>query len=103
MSGIELIAAERKRQVEVIGWDPEHDEEHNRGELAWAAVCYAAPEDIIRVFLSDGTVERKRWVDPWPWEEKWDKRSRHDRVKRLIIAGALIAAELDRIQADQDG
>lgn len=30
--GIELIAAERKRQTEQEGWTPEHDEQHEFGE-----------------------------------------------------------------------
>jgi hypothetical protein len=42
-TGIELIAEERKRQIEVEGWTAEHDDEHTDGELALAAVCYATP------------------------------------------------------------
>ena len=41
--GIRLIAAERQRQVDVEGWTPAHDDEHDEGELAIAAACYAAP------------------------------------------------------------
>lgn len=40
-SGIEIIAEERKRQIEVEGWTLEHDDEHRCGELSDAAVCYA--------------------------------------------------------------
>lgn len=31
------IAAERKRQIEAEGWTPEHDDAHDKGELARAA------------------------------------------------------------------
>ena len=44
MSGAERIAAERQRQVEREGWTADHDAQHTDGSLAWAAVCYAAPE-----------------------------------------------------------
>lgn len=87
-TGADLIAAERQRQMVKEGWTPEHDAEHMSGELAWAAVCYAAPKSVY----VDGGAE------PWPWAKEWDKRDKHDRQRRLVIAGALIAAEIDRLQ-----
>lgn len=86
MNGSERIAKERKRQIEVEGWNSEHDGNHG-DDLAWAAVCYAAP----------GPVFESQGVDPWPWESGWDKRKKHDRIRQLEIAGALIAAEIDRL------
>lgn len=47
-NGVELIAAERRRQVEKEGWTPEHDESHPRGELAQAGRAYA--DAAIQVF-----------------------------------------------------
>lgn len=86
-SGIELIAEERNRQIEKEGWSPEHDAQHYRGELAIAACLYA---DIY--------AETKTKVPyGWPWEDKWWKPSK-DRIRNLTKAGALIAAEIDRIQ-----
>jgi hypothetical protein len=38
------------------------------------------------------------WQDPWPWEPEWDKRGSGDRMRDLVKAGALIAAEIDRLQ-----
>jgi hypothetical protein len=111
MTGIERIAAERRRQIEVEGWTPEHDRQHVDGELAMAACCYAAPVDI-RALVSarvachcreagcgHGMFPVRRWVDPWPWSPRWDKRAlkKHSRIRRLEIAGALIAAEIDRL------
>ncbi len=41
MTGAEMIAAERERQVSEEGWTAEHDDEHIMGELAAGAACYA--------------------------------------------------------------
>jgi hypothetical protein len=35
--------------------------------------------------------------------DAWDKREKHSRIRRLEIAGALIAAEIDRLTADGNG
>lgn len=99
MTGIERIAAERKRQVEKEGYSPEHDDEHRNGELPIAAACYAlsAGEYLLG---SD---------DPWPWSDASDKRARNilgeitceetvgAKIRLLEKAGALIAAEIDRL------
>lgn len=112
MSGIERIAAERARQVSAEGWTPEHDDRHLESELAFAAICYAAPtrikaELVIRKPSNCGCREANcphesmfgeiQWSDPWPWDKVWDKRKKHDEIRRLEIAGALIAAEIDRL------
>jgi len=94
-TGVELIVAERERQISGEGWTPAHDDEHSRGEMAWAAVCYAAPGSVYSVYRRPrGFV----FVDPWPWAEEWDKRDKDNRVRHLAKAGALIAAEIDRLQ-----
>jgi hypothetical protein len=85
--GVALIAAERRRQIEAEGWTPEHDDEHGDGELAAAAACYAGPAWSLL-----------REHEPplmWPWDEKWWKPG--DRIRELTKAGALIAAEIDRL------
>jgi len=92
--GVRRIAAERQRQIESEGWTPEHDNTHHRDQLAWAAVCYAAPAAIRREARHPN---RTVFLDPWPWSTKWDKRGRTDRVRDLEKAGALIAAEIDRL------
>jgi hypothetical protein len=87
MTAIEEIAAERQRQVEIEGWTPEHDDEHSDGELAYAAACYAAgPEAFTCVPLLQAL---------WPWEQSWWKPG-SDR-RNLIKAGALIVAEIERL------
>lgn len=81
------VIAERQRQQSVEGWMPEHDDEHCNGELAMAAVCY---------INETGTVNRnggKPWG--WPWEASWWKPN--GRRRNLVKAGALILAEIERI------
>ena len=95
MNGIERIAAERERQLVVEEFDPAHDARWTKGQLAWAAVCYAAPGSVLR-----GPYVKRYAVtfsDPWPFEDDWDKRSKHGRLRQLEIAGAFIAAEIDRL------
>lgn len=96
-TGIELIAKERKRQVEKEGWDDEHDEEHWRGELVDAAICYAYGAKSIQRSLNDHETSVNVKINFWPWEDKWWKPSKN-RIKDLVKAGALIAAEIDRLQ-----
>ena len=109
-SGIELITDERQRQIDVEGWSAEHDEQHTEGELAIVAALYASPIKLYSKVESYGEV---KFIDPWPWWDTveitrygdglttqvsaWDKRKKHHRIRRLIIAGALIAAEIDRL------
>jgi hypothetical protein len=99
--GAELIAAERRRQVEVERWHSTHDDQHWDGELAWAAVCYAAPDNVYRLIREENQpVGRGDFYDPWPWDEDDDRRLKHNRKRQLVIAGALIAAELDRMERE---
>jgi hypothetical protein len=90
LSGAELIAAERQRQLEKEGWTPEHDSTHDDGSLVVAAICYA------RIRCSHPAI--KTSVSPsWPWElEGWKPSS--DQIRNLVKAGALIAAEIDRLR-----
>jgi len=115
MTGIERIAKERERQTSVEGWTTLHDDSHIHAEMALAAACYASPIPIrarLRVPVSCGCrsaecehtlgfSERDKWVDPWPWDKSWDKRGKHDRIRQLEIAGALVAAEIDRLQREK--
>jgi len=87
MSGIERIAAERKRQMSVKGWTPEHDDGHNNFELLEAAICYA--NEYYHAHLDSVP-------SSWPWEpEAWKPST--DIIRNLEKAGALIAAEIDRL------
>lgn len=84
------IARERQRQIDVEGWTPEHDDEHDKGELAIAAACYAW-RAVGFINLVDGKEEPP---PSWPWDKKWWKpKSPH---RDLIRAAALLHAELER-------
>lgn len=84
-TGAELIVAERQRHFDVEGWTPEHDDQWIHGELAVAAACYA----VHRLGL---ILVRK----VWPWDRSWWKPT--DEITDLKKAGALLAAEIDRLK-----
>lgn len=98
--GIELIAEERERQIKEEGWTAEHDDEHPSGALADAAIVYAATEPIY--FKQERTIGGRadlpviHFENLWPFSARWYKPA--DRTRNLVKAGALIAAEIDRLQ-----
>ena len=81
------VLAERKRQVTAEGWTPGHDDEYEHGELADAAGCYALSSELF-----DCAGEPPR---PWPWPDEWWKPT--NRRRDLVKAGALILAEIERL------
>lgn len=99
-TGIELIAEERQRQIEIEGWTIAHDkQEHDDEDLAQAAACCARPW-YSRNMQDNGLPER------WPWDKKWWKPAKEPklpgfagRIRELQKAGALIAAEIDRLNS----
>lgn len=87
-TGIELIAAERQEQIEKHHYTIDFDLKMNREcQLAYAAERLCVPElDIYN------------YQEPKGWSESlWDKMTSKPYMDRLIIAGALIAAEIDRL------
>lgn len=98
-TGIELIAEERARQISVEGWTPEHDDAHTDSELARAAATYAMPGWLRNLHVRPICTETTHTIRAkiWPWEISWWKPC-EDRVRELSKAGALIAAEIDRLQ-----
>lgn len=85
------IGKERIRQMEKENCSHEHDDGHTDGAIALAAACYALPE---RFRKRDDTQDQP---ELWPWEEEDWKPSPANRMRELIKAGALIVAELERI------
>lgn len=79
------IAAERRRQIEVEGWTPEHDDQYDNHILAYAAGCYA----MYTMARPEGP------IPVWPWAASWWKPSADPR-RNWIKAGALIVAEIER-------
>jgi hypothetical protein len=93
-SGIEIIAAERERQITQEGWSLEHDAQYSNGELTDAAICYASNRPKEQGFMLP-------IPSRWPWHRDWWKPTPDDRIRELAKAGALIAAEIDRLLNDK--
>ncbi len=100
-TGAERIAAERRRQEEEEGWTPEHDAEHTNAELATAGVGYAMFAVEQLVMGPDREMPGEAYSVPpsateWPWHpDRWKPST--DPIRNLVKAGALIAAEIDRL------
>lgn len=87
------VIAERCRQVHQEDWTPEHDDHTApNGELALAACCYAMPERDRQSQHASGV---SLWRVLWPWDRDWWKPK--DRRRDLVRAGALIIAEIERL------
>ena len=106
MTGDEQISAERNRQILEKGFLSSADDEYKSGELILAAIGYATKAvprfDQIDVWSGiatniDATHTPPAW---WPWDESWWKPSTNP-IDNLVKAGALIAAEIDRLRRVQ--
>ena len=104
-SGIEIIAAERHRQIREEGFVPDNDLVYECGELSMAAACYALNDHLYPMGqIAENrngvhlTIERKAF---WPFAKSWWKPALttkpEERIKELAKSGALIAAEIDRL------
>lgn len=81
LGGAADIASERERQISEEGWTHEHDDQHADLQLLDHAVAL---------------IDRDRYRDEWGLIEKHDE----DRRRMLVIAGALVAAEIDRMDRE---
>lgn len=87
--GVQLIGAEREKQIDKHGFTAEHHVNHpewyEEDQLPNAAVSILIPDSLCAGV-------------PKNWDVKWFRDMMKRSVKeRLVIAGALIAAELDRL------
>jgi hypothetical protein len=90
------ITAERRRQIEVEGWTPYHDDEHGNAQLARAAAAYA----LNTAALTYPNVGSRKAIKAeaeaqWPWAVEWWKPTTPRRD--LIKAAALIVAKIERL------
>lgn len=89
--GAQEIVRERDRQVSSEGWTSDHDDTHDDSSLARAAICYIG-------HATKGFDAHYRKAPPppdWPWDAKWWNPK--GPIRDLVRAGALIAAEIDRL------
>jgi hypothetical protein len=93
-TGIELIAEERARQISQENWSEAHDDTHTDGDMRDAAEAYLR-ELRYRFDHRDGVVAKIPSA-PWPWlDDSWKPTA--NPIRQLVKAGALIAAEIDRL------
>ncbi|MDD5373260.1 MAG: hypothetical protein PHO62_07550 [Sulfurimonas sp.] len=79
---IAKILQEREKQITKNGYMPEHDDEHTDGSIADAAAHYASHTKS----------------ELYPWDKQYNSKEKHSRIEQLVIAGALIVAELERLE-----
>ncbi len=88
MNGADLIEEERQRQKD--RFSAEKDANYSDGQLLDAALSY------VYGAINVGHPSMQTPPKEWPWDKSWWKPG--DRIRCLTKAGALIAAEIDRIQ-----
>lgn len=98
------ILAERQRQICVEGYSVRHDDHHTLGELALAAALYAIPYDAKKggePLLADDEIVALDLA--LQLSCGWQLKPEPDARKRLIKAGALILAEIERLDRMPSG
>lgn len=79
-SGVRRISDERHRQIEKKGHTADHDDTLSDNSLIDAAMAYITTN-----------------TDNWPWHDEESYPTFGTRIRNLEKAGALIAAEIDRL------
>lgn len=95
--GVTAIAQERRGQIEREGYAPSEDDAYTAGELAQAACAYITWE------WSEAHDRDRHMALHWPMG--WDLAAfkPKDRRSDLVRAGALLAAEIDRLDRKAAG
>lgn len=98
-TGIELIAQERIEQIEKHGRTIELDVKNNYStQLSFAAALLSCPSPE-----HNGVSSANNYGCPTGWSISiWTKMIKKSYKQRLIIAGALLAAEIDRLQINDN-
>ena len=86
-----LIMKERHRQIEMEGFNINHDNQWRDGELTRAASAY------MHAAMNPGDTTMPQY---WPWDKKWWKPK--DALRNLTRAGALLVAEQERKARNSD-
>lgn len=92
------VLAERRRQIEVEGWTPDHDDQHGDNSMSIAAACYALAD--IPALEVQTLKLRDLWL--WTgWAASWFKPK--TRRSNLVRATALLLAEIERLDRRPQG
>lgn len=100
-TGIELIAQERKSQIEKHGLTAEVDAAKNANRQLIEAISLMLPEGDEQ----DNKIYLKARLDgiPTGWSPRvWEKMAKKSYLERLVMAGAMLAAEIDRINHSEN-
>lgn len=89
------VLAERRRQIEKEGYDTAHDDEHANDEIAAYATFYAMPP-AARDWPAPETGYGSTWGEAII-PANWGPAKPGDRRGELVKAGALIVAEIERL------
>lgn len=90
------VLAERRRQIDLEGYTTERDDQYVNGELSEAAAAYAFWSFTSRLLPPNRKLEPPA---SWPWDrEHWKPTTQRH---MLVKAGALILAELERLDRQQ--
>nr|WP_293837509.1 hypothetical protein [uncultured Arsenicibacter sp.] len=99
-SGVDLIAKERHEQINKHGFSIEKDLSQNDYEKlisATLSILFQNPK------FSEPIERKPIYFYPNSWDDKYYERIvQKSRIEQLVIAGALIAAEIDRILYSND-
>lgn len=83
---LNLVKAERQKQINKHGYTHEHDDKHTDGAIADAAACFA-------------TEKNTTWClqELYPWEPWFLNKTEKSRKEQIITACAMLMAEWERI------
>lgn len=91
---LEMVAAERRRQVEVERWTADHDAAHQDGSLAIVSAMYALNTVPLQAGQIHLVAAARHYLWPRSWARWWWKPTTP--LRDLEKAGALILAEIAR-------
>ena len=103
--GTLLICRERMRQIDEEGFDAAHDAKHDQQELLLAALCYIESAGDYELGLYYKNPRRGDIPSGWPFgAESWKNEpwKPSNTMRMLVKAGAFIAAEIDRLLAENE-
>ncbi len=94
------IIGERERQRTEERYSIAHDDQHDMGELAGAAASYAISA-MAKVMAAPSHELQK--VAAAMWMLPAEVKQKHGVRRMLVIAGALILAEIERLDRREQG